>query len=96
MNIEFRQHQLVVAGLQAQINILTERCVEHRKVLAETFAARESENTVHATLLRSYKDQHNADINSYEQRCEALETKIADLEAKLKLRNAKSRTAKKS
>lgn len=89
MNIEFRQHQLVVAGLQTQINILTERCVEHRKVLAETFAARESENKVHAAILRAQKDQHNADINAYEQRCEALETKIADLEAKRKSRKSK-------
>lgn len=84
MNIEFRQHQLVVAGLQTQINILTQRCVEHRKLLAEMMAGRETERCNYETLLRAEKAQRNEDVNAYEQRCEALETKIADLEARLK------------
>jgi hypothetical protein len=31
MNIEFRKHQLVVAGLSQQIELLNQRCVEHRQ-----------------------------------------------------------------
>ena len=35
MNVEFKQHQLVVAGMQTQIKLLTQRCIEWQAKLAE-------------------------------------------------------------
>lgn len=42
MNVEFKTHQLVVAGMQTQIKLLTSRCIEWQQKLAE---AKQQTNT---------------------------------------------------
>lgn len=82
MNIEFREHQLVVAGLTQQINLLNRRCVEHRKTISSLEEQIAREVQFREQSLKIAKDG----LDGCEQRCEALETKIADLEAKRKSR----------
>jgi prefoldin subunit 5 len=79
MNVEFRTHQLVFAGLQAQIHLLEQRCVEHRKTIAAKDQAIETVRAVRESDAKYFQ----ATVAAYESRCNTLEADIDDLIAQL-------------
>lgn len=91
MNIEFKQHQLIYAGLCAQIRVLEARCAEHRRIhdnLENILADARAD-------ARAEKELREKSAWEWMTMCDSLRDQIRALEAELKLANSRKQRGKK-